>query len=89
MKPFMIVTALAMLATPAYASGSKIDKACVNTYRDSYGFTLAQANRACDPKTYVKPNELGWGCEGGIRNPIIKKDAPGGTRLKRDAICEQ
>lgn len=46
MKPFMIATALAMLATPAYASGAKIDKECINEERKE-GSTLAQAKYIC------------------------------------------
>jgi hypothetical protein len=84
MKPLRIATALAMLATPAYA---KIDKKCLKEIKENTGFTLAQAKRICNSNNYVKPNELGWGCllDAGVH---ISKDYPGGARLKRDAVCE-
>ena len=82
MKPFMIATALAMLAVPAHA---EIDKTCFNAAKRDFGLTAAK--RVCDSKYSVKPNELGWSCERG-REPVCIKDTPGGPRLKRDASSE-
>jgi hypothetical protein len=51
------------------------------------GFDIAAAKRMCDPKTVVKPGQLGWVCEHVDGKTVITK-GEGGTRRKSDAVCE-
>ena len=62
-----------------------VDRACIR--EQSKTFDVAAAKRICDPKNYVKPNQLGWLCEPGSDGHKIIK-GKGGARRKRDAICE-
>ena len=83
MKRLLIATTLVMLATTAHAGETKTYKKCVKDMQELLT-DRALAKHLCDPNIYVKPNELGWGCE----EWKITKDYPGGAKSKRDALCE-
>jgi hypothetical protein len=85
MKYATLLLGLAILMASITAAAAKVDRACIRDARETFG--TAQAKRICDPKNYVKPNQLGWVCELGSEGPKFYK-AKGGARRKRDAVCE-
>jgi hypothetical protein len=86
MKYATLLLGLVILIASITAVAAKVNRACLREL--SKTFDVYGAKRLCDPKNFVKPNQLGWVCEySNERGHYIIK-GKGGARRKSDVTCE-
>jgi hypothetical protein len=88
-KRAFIAGVAALFLWQGTAHGELTGQACIREMKEVFRVNTAKANHMCDPKTYVKPNEYGWVCDGETDPKFIPYQRKGdGARRKQDAICE-